>query len=80
MNSLPTEGMLTQEQAAEYLGITRVQIRNWRRLGYGPQFARISARGDVRYTREWLDEWRADVEAGRAWWPIRGPRKNSKRA
>ena len=46
--------LLTREQAAEYLGVTKRWLAdNWRE---GPEFYRLNARV-VRYTYEALDEW-----------------------
>ena len=47
---------MTPEQVAEYLGLTTEGVRQWRKLGTGPAYARVSQRV-VRYRRSDIDAW-----------------------
>jgi excisionase family DNA binding protein len=48
-------GYATTDQAAEYLGLSRQTLANWRSLGKGPRYAK---RGRiVRYAWRDLDAW-----------------------
>lgn len=49
------EPLLTETQAAKYLSLTTRALQNWRYLGRGPHFVRISRRA-VRYRQCDLDE------------------------
>lgn len=51
------EPMLTIDQAASYLGITKATIYTWRtrRVGYGPRAVKVG--GCLRYRRRDLDAW-----------------------
>ena len=48
--------LLTEEQAAAFLGFTPRFLQNRRYLGSGPAFVRIRARA-IRYRPEDLEEW-----------------------
>jgi len=48
--------LLTIDQVAERLGVTRGMLAQWRYLGTGPRFVKLSAR-TVRYTSTAIDEW-----------------------
>lgn len=52
-------GLLTEQQVADLLGVTRRALQAWRYRGRGPRFLRVGARL-VRYRR-------ADVEAFLTW-------------
>ncbi len=43
------------------LNISRFTLRDWRRHGYGPKFARV--KGGIRYTLAELERWLADQVA-----------------
>ena len=48
-------GVLTEEQAAQYLGLAPGTLRNWRVMGRGPQYVRLGRR--VGYRVEDLQAW-----------------------
>lgn len=48
--------LLTEEEAADFLGYTPRALQNWRYRGGGPQYIRISGRA-VRYRRSDLIAW-----------------------
>ena len=50
---------LSQNEAAEFLGVTRQTLRNWRLAGFGPQPTRDSGR--LLYDRAELEAFRAGV-------------------
>lgn len=50
------DGLLSEEEAAEFLGYSKRALQNWRHRGDGPPFIRISERA-VRYRRRDLIEW-----------------------
>jgi hypothetical protein len=60
MNDSLTKLLLTEEEAAEVLGIQPFTLAKYRRSGDGPPFVKIS-RGDkrltVRYRKKELLEW-----------------------
>ena len=45
--------LLSETKAAEFLGITKRCLQNWRHIGGGPEYVRISSRC-VRYEPEAL--------------------------
>lgn len=52
--------LLTQEELAEYLGLSKPTLQRWRREGYGPKYLRI---GKHVYYKEvdvlaWIEEQR----------------------
>lgn len=47
--------LLTQNQAAEYLGINKRTLENWRYAGRGPEYVRLSHRA-VRYRQSDLEK------------------------
>ncbi|RJP26546.1 MAG: DNA-binding protein [Candidatus Omnitrophota bacterium] len=48
--------MLSERQAAEFLGFTIRALQSWRQKGNGPKFVKISARA-IKYRRRDLVEW-----------------------
>lgn len=52
----PPAPLLTEEDAAAYLKLTRRALQAWRYQGRGPRFVKISARA-VRYRPEDLETW-----------------------
>lgn len=48
--------LLNEQDAARYLNLTPRTLQNWRHVGGGPPFIRISARA-VRYDPRDLDSW-----------------------
>lgn len=48
--------LLTDKQAAEFMGISTGTIRNWRILGEGPIFTKIGPK-HVRYRLRDINEW-----------------------
>jgi predicted DNA-binding transcriptional regulator AlpA len=52
----PPAPLLTEEDAAAYLKLTRRALQAWRYQGRGPRFVKISARA-VRYRPEDLERW-----------------------
>ena len=48
--------LVTEREAAQFLGFTVRALQNWRVRGGGPRFVRISCRA-VRYRRRDLIEW-----------------------
>lgn len=48
--------LITEEKAAEYLGVTRRALQAWRLSGKGPQFVKISQRC-VRYRLREINIW-----------------------
>jgi hypothetical protein len=57
MNS-PNRRMLTQEEAAEWLGTTVRQLERFRVNGGGPAYCRLSPRA-IRYAVQDLERWTA---------------------
>lgn len=51
-------GLLTNEQAAEYLKVGPGTLAQWRNQGQGPRFLRLAKRA-IRYRVADLDEWAA---------------------
>lgn len=47
--------LLTVEEAAEYLTVTKSALSHWRAHGKGPDYLKLGAA--VRYSRTALDEW-----------------------
>jgi len=54
--STDPDALLREADAAEYLRYQPRALQEWRRLGTGPEFVRVSARS-VRYRRRDLDAW-----------------------
>jgi len=54
---VPGSPLLTIDQAAEYLAISKATIYTWRtrRAGFGPRAVKIG--GNLRYRRSDLDQW-----------------------
>lgn len=48
--------LLTQEQAAAFLGLSPRTLEAWRRTSHGPAFVRIGPRR-VRYRQETIQAW-----------------------
>ena len=46
---------LTTQQAADYLCTRPKTLEYWRHTGLSPRFAKLGRQ--VRYRRDWLDEW-----------------------
>jgi len=55
MHNTTTPAVMTDEQAAEYLGITKYWLRNNRRSPQAPPFVKIGGR--IRYRVTSLDSW-----------------------
>lgn len=47
---------LTERQAAEYTGLARGTLRNWRAYGLGPKATKLP-NGSIRYNAEVLEQW-----------------------
>lgn len=58
MANSPT--LLTDVEAADFLGLSRLTLRNWRYKGRGPRFCKLG--GAVRYDRTTLEAWLAAQE------------------
>jgi len=50
------DGLITENEAARFVGLTCRALRNWRHRGGGPRFCRISSRA-IRYRRRDLQDW-----------------------
>lgn len=50
--------LITQQEAAEILGITQRRIRNWRKRGIGCKYVRMRA-NCVRYERSVVEHFKA---------------------
>lgn len=46
----PTQNLLTEKQAADFLNVARGTLTNWRSAGRGPVYTRIGSR--IRYRLE----------------------------
>lgn len=53
-----THALLTQEQAAAYLGVNVRTLEHWRSIGKGPRFVKLGRA--IRYTRAALDRFIAE--------------------
>ena len=53
---LELNALITESEAADFLGFSVRALQNWRIRGGGPRFVRISSR-TVRYRRRDLIEW-----------------------
>lgn len=51
-----SDALLTEIQAAKYLGLTPRALQAWRYQGYGPRFVKISGRC-IRYRASDLEQW-----------------------
>lgn len=61
----PATEYLNTEQAARYLGLSKVRLEMWRCRGGGPPYVRIGTR-IIRYRRSQLDAWMAEHQAEHA--------------
>lgn len=61
---MPDE-MLPPARVAAELGVTVRTLANWRWLGIGPKYVKLTSgrSGRVRYMRSGVDEWRKAKEA-----------------
>jgi excisionase family DNA binding protein len=50
-----SEGLLTVQEVADYLGVPRATIYAWRRDGIGPAGYRVGRH--IRYRREHVEAW-----------------------
>jgi predicted DNA-binding transcriptional regulator AlpA len=54
----PNSELLSPEEVAIWLGVSASTLANWRSLGRGPQYKKLS--GSVRYRRDdvhaWIDD------------------------
>jgi excisionase family DNA binding protein len=57
------ERLLTQQQLADYLGVSVPTIQRWRRQGTGPPFLLLGTR--PRYRRAQVDAWLDEQATGR---------------
>ncbi len=48
--------LITEQEAAKFLGYTVRALQNWRVRGGGPKFVRVSSRS-IRYRRRDLNTW-----------------------
>lgn len=55
-------GLLTEKQAAEYLGFSARWLRDRRLDGTGPEYIRIPGSKQVRYTLGALNDWISKIE------------------
>ena len=60
---MTSQGLLTLDEAATYLGVAKITLRRWTRDGY-LACVRIGKRGDRRFRRQDLD---AYIKRRRAW-------------
>ena len=56
MNLLTTSQHLSEQQAAEYLGISKKTLQRWRFDHKGPAYAKLNGKL-IRYHKADLDEW-----------------------
>jgi len=49
------EATLTTAQAAEFLGVTRQTLKNWRSKRVGPTYAKVGR--DIFYSPQWLEQY-----------------------
>lgn len=70
---MASEGLLTLDEAATYLGVAKITLRRWTRDGH-LVCVRIGRRGDRRFRREDLDAYieRRRASSGKAWHDKRG--------
>lgn len=55
MDTDTPQKLLTTEQAAEYLNVSRQKLEKYRQRDKGPRYAKLG--GNVRYRPSDLDEW-----------------------
>jgi excisionase family DNA binding protein len=55
ISAMTSDTLLTADEAAEYLRLSRKQLQQWRYFGRGPTYVKVG-RG-VRYRRSDLDAW-----------------------
>jgi predicted DNA-binding transcriptional regulator AlpA len=55
-DSVYWEGLVSERQAADFLGVTVRALQKWRVTGTGPTYVRISSRC-IRYRRRDLHAW-----------------------
>ena len=48
--------LMTEQQAADYLGVSDRSLQGWRSDGKGPPFTKLSKRC-IRYRQSYIDEW-----------------------
>ena len=59
MQSRRIKGVMTEPEAAEYLGFAPNTLRQWRVEGIGPRYAKPAGKA-IRYRKDDLDAWLAD--------------------
>lgn len=59
MTRTPVDSLLTTAEAARFLRVKPLTLKDWRRIKSGPPFVKLGARL-VRYRREDLEAWAAD--------------------
>ena len=57
MNSQETPSVLTVDEAAQYLRLSKTSLNRLRVTGKGPSYVQILARGRVTYRHTDLDAW-----------------------
>jgi predicted DNA-binding transcriptional regulator AlpA len=57
MRAPMTESLLSEQQASQYLGVSRSWLQKARCHGYGPAFVRLRKSGGIRYRITDLDAW-----------------------
>ena len=50
------DALISEKEAAEFLGVKVPTLQKYRCTGNGPKFARLSPRC-IRYRRSWLEAW-----------------------
>ncbi len=58
LQKVAVRDVMTTEQAADYLSMSKQRLEIWRHEGKGPCFIKLSRM--VRYRREDMDEWLAE--------------------
>lgn len=61
LRTMQTKDVMTEAEAAEYLGFAPNTLRQWRTEGVGPRYCNPT--GSVRYRRDALDAWLASGAA-----------------
>jgi len=57
----PGVGVLTEKQAAKYLGLAPITLKRMRKDGRGPRFVRLTTKR-LGYRKASLDEWATERE------------------
>lgn len=52
----PEDSLMSETQAAAFVGVSRRTLQGWRLRGEGPRYHRISSRC-IRYSRGLLEDW-----------------------